>query len=398
MKTELEQRLERIRLAILRTRDKSRADVGHDRPVEKIDGLLVNNIVNVGYLSGFTGSSAVALIMPDHAYLITDSRYDIQAREQCPHFEVVVSRLSTGAMDLLTEALSRYKRKIRIGFETTASFAQVQLWKTKTGDDVRWRPTTDMIESLRSVKDLGEIDTIRAAVRVAEKAFADAAPLLAPGNTERQYALELDTAMRRHGADRVAFDTIVASGPNGALPHYTPGDRIFAAGDLVTIDWGAEYKGYCSDLTRTVLISGAPATSQQQEVYAIVREAKERATAQIRPGVTGREIDSIARDFIAEHGYGEYFGHSLGHAIGRVVHDGPALSPRSDDIVLKPGMVITVEPGIYIEGWGGVRIEDDVLVTQAGHEVLSATAGALEATASAKPKKTRAKAEEPPLD
>jgi len=336
----------------------------------------VSNIINVGYLSGFTGSTALALIMPDKAYLITDSRYDIQAHQQCPHFEVVTSRLSTGATDLLADLLGRYKKNIRIGFETSASYAQVGHWKAKCGD-VRWRPTTGLVERLRSIKDNKEIETIRAAVRIAEQAFLDVASHMVPGTTERGFALELDTAMRRRGADRVSFDTIVASGPNGALPHYSPGDRAFEAGDLVTVDWGAERAGYCSDLTRTVFIPGVDAAAKQLEVHEIVRHAKELATSAIRPGLTGQDIDTIARDYIAQHGYGEYFGHSLGHALGREVHDGPSLSPRASDVKLKAGMVTTVEPGIYIEGWGGVRIEEDVLVTETGHEVLSVPSGPL---------------------
>ncbi|HEY3332115.1 MAG TPA: aminopeptidase P family protein [Capsulimonadaceae bacterium] len=380
----LASRLDNVRFAILRTHDKSA-----NKKAAKIDGLLVSDIVNVGYVSGFTGSSAVALIMPDKAYLITDSRYTIRARAECPHFEVVISQLSASTIDELVRVLGSYKPSSRIGFETSVSYAQLKAWKSKAPNSLRWRPANGIVERLRAVKDAGEIDAIRRAVAIAEQAFDDVAGHLLAGTTEREYALELDTAMRRRGADRVSFDTIVASGENGANPHYTPADRAFESGDLVTIDWGAEINGYCSDLTRTVLIPGKAATESQIKVHDIVLKAKELATAAIAPGLTGKAIDAIARDYIASHGYGDNFGHSLGHALGRVVHDGPALSSRSD-VVLTSGMVVTVEPGIYIEGWGGVRIEEDVLVTATGAEVLSKPSGPLATSAGKKPARRKA--------
>ena len=187
--------------------------------------------------------------------------------------------------------------------------------------------------------------------------MAQITEMIAPGIEEQRVAFELEMAMRRLGAKAAAFDIIVASGLNGAFPHYSPDGTVLKAGDFVTIDWGAKLGGYVSDITRTVLVGGNPPTAQQRKVYETVLRAKELSTAAIRPGVTGKEVDSIARDVIAEAGYGQYFGHGLGHSIGRQVHDGATLSPRSDKVVLKPGMVTTVEPGIYIDGWGGVRLK-----------------------------------------
>ena len=219
------------------------------------------------------------------------------------------------------------------------------------------------------VKDAGEVAAIRHAIAVAESAWETVKPLLRPGIRERDFALELDFAMRRAGAEGSAFETIVASGALGAHPHHHAGDRPLAAGDLVTVDWGASVNGYVSDITRTVGL--APLPPAQRDLYAVVLEAQRRAIAAIRPGRNGKEIDAVARDFLTERGYGEQFGHSLGHSIGRKVHDGPALSVRSEKVILEPGMVITVEPGVYIENWGGIRIEEDVLVTETGHEVLT---------------------------
>ncbi len=232
------------------------------------------------------------------------------------------------------------------------------------------------METLRLVKDAGEIALIQNAITVAEAAMAQVKPLLRPGTREQDFALELEFAMRKRGASGAAFDTIVASGTNGAHPHHHAGPRPFVSGDFVTIDWGATVSGYNSDLTRTFAIEAV--TEKQHEVYAVVLEAQRRAIAAIQPGKTGKEIDAVARDYISEQGYGEAFGHSLGHSLGRSVHDGPGFSVRSDTLILAPGMVMTVEPGIYLEGWGGLRIEEDVLVTEDGCAVLTHLPNALE--------------------
>lgn len=339
---------------------------------KRLDALVLSNITNIGYISGFTGSSALALVTAAEAFFLTDSRYSAQARRECPDFDVIETGYS-GAMEPLGTLLADRPGLARIGFEAgNVTVGQFALWKKKSPRGRAWLPTEGLVEGLRLVKDSGEIKRIQAAIRIAEKAFAQLLPRVVAGASERDLAVELDFAMRRLGADGVAFETIVASGPNGAFPHHHPTERRLLAGDMVTFDWGAVKDGYVSDITRTVTVPGAKPAAKLLEIHQIVQQAKERATAAIRPGLTGKEVDAVARGYIAERGYGEYFGHSLGHSIGRTVHDGTTLSFRAEKVVLAPGMVTTVEPGIYIEGVGGVRIEEDVLVTQSGHEILSA--------------------------
>jgi len=368
----LVQRVEKLRLALLKTHDGGKRD---DRKPLRLDGLIISDRINISYITGFTGSAGLALLMPDSAYLIVDSRYTLQARQESKHFEVIQTPSAVGMAETLNDVVARYLSTLRLGFEAdNLTVAQLSTWKEKTKSRVKLKSTTGMVERLRAIKDADEITAIRAAIRLAESSFKKVSKLLVPGTVETKFALEIETVMRRAGAERAAFDTIVASGPNGARPHHGAGDRAFEAGDLVTIDWGAELAFYNSDLTRTVLIGGGQMDSKQRDVYQTVLDAKNLAIAAIRPGVTGKSVDDIARNYIREKGYGDYFGHSLGHGLGLVVHDGPTLSQRSENIILQPGMVTTVEPGIYIEGWGGVRIEDDILVTESGHELLSGPA------------------------
>jgi Xaa-Pro aminopeptidase len=218
-------------------------------------------------------------------------------------------------------------------------------------DRIRWEKSPD------------EIDAIRAAAAIADAAFRDVLPLIRPGAIERDVAIELETRLRRRGSERLAFDLIVASGPRSALPHGTGSDRLIGPGEFVTLDFGAVVRGYHSDCTRTVVT--APASDRHREVYAVVLEAQQIALAHLRPGLTGRQADALARDVIARAGYGDAFGHSLGHGIGLAVHEGPSLSQR-EEAVLERGAVVTVEPGIYLPGWGGVRIEDLVVLTGDG--------------------------------
>lgn len=362
-------RLDRVRKALAESHKSARG--------KHLDVLLLSDINNIRYVTGFTGSAALVLITPQEAFFLTDSRYTAQARRECPAFTVIETGFS-GSVDPLGTLLSERPELARIGFDAAhATVAQLALWKKKAPKGHAWVPTEGLVERLRLVKDAGEIAKIRAAVAIAEEAFAKVRPKIAPGISERELALELDFAMRRLGADDAAFETIVASGPNGAFPHHHPKDRSLEAGELVTIDWGASKDGYVSDITRTVLVPGAPASAKLQEIHGVVLEAKVRAIEAIRPGANGKEIDAIARDYITERGYGAYFGHSLGHAIGRVVHDGMLLSFRAEKVILEPGMITTVEPGIYIEGVGGARIEEDVLITTTGHEILTKPSGGL---------------------
>jgi Xaa-Pro aminopeptidase len=337
-----------------------------------VDAFVVTDILNVGYLSGFTGSSAILLITNADNFFLTDFRYVAQARNQCPGYDIL--NLSLHAA--IDKIFGDRTEPVRIGFESqNVTVAQLEGWRKQTAN-IAFVSVGDSINNLRLIKDPDEVSLIRHAISIAEDAFALVAPLLEPGTTEVELALELEFAMRRAGASGASFDIIVASGENGAFPHHRAGQRAFESGDLVTIDWGAKYLGYCSDITRTVII-GQVISDKQAEIYDVVTQAKQRAIEAIAPGKTGKEIDSLARDYIAGHGYGEYFGHSLGHSLGLDVHDGATLSQRAGDVILTPGIVTTVEPGIYIEGFGGVRLEEDVLVTVTGFEVLTKPSGPL---------------------
>ena len=344
------------------------------------DALLLTDRGNLGYVSGFTGSTAQALITPDEALFITDSRYTLRALSECRGFEVIETPSGSGGYgEALQNVLNARPALRRLGFE--AGHVTVSQWEAfqKLIPGVEWVGTTDVVGTLRLVKDDEEVEKIRRAIAVAEAAFESVKPLLQPSTREQDFALELEFAMRRGGASGVAFDSIVASGALGAHPHHHAGPRPLATGDFVTIDWGATVDGYNSDITRTYAIGHV--SEKQREVYAVVLEAQQRAIAAIRPGKTGKEIDAVARDFITEKGYGEAFGHGLGHSLGRSVHDGPGFSARAETLLLQPGMVLTVEPGIYLENWGGVRVEEDILVTQDGCEILTHLPNALEVLA-----------------
>lgn len=351
-----------------------RALAAHD---PALDALLLTDNGNVGYVSGFTGSTAQIVVTPDEALFITDARYTLRAQSECAGFTVVQTPAGSGGYgDALRSVLEARPSIKRLGFEAnTVTVSQLGGFQALV-PEVSWIATTEIIETLRLVKDAGEVALIRNAITIAETAMEQVKLLLKPGTREQDFALELEFAMRRLGASGAAFDTIVASGANGAHPHHTSGPRPLVAGDLVTVDWGAAVNGYHSDLTRTFAIGAV--TDKQRDVYAIVWEAQRRAIAAIKPGKTGKEIDAVARDFITEHGYGDAFGHSLGHSLGRSVHDGPGFSVRSEKLVLTPSMVMTVEPGIYLEGWGGLRLEEDILVTEDGCEVLTHLPNTLE--------------------
>lgn len=342
-----------------------------------LDALLLTDLTNIGYVTGFTGSAAYALVTPAEALFITDSRYTLQAARECPLLTIAETPQGSGGYgDALQAELSRRPSLKRIGFE--AAHVSVALRESfgKLTPDTEWSGTESIVETLRLVKDTDEIALIRHAIAVAEAAFLSVKPLLIAGTREQDFALELEFAMRRGGAEATAFETIVASGALGAHPHHHAGTRPLTVGDFVTIDWGASVNGYCSDITRTVAIGAV--TPKQRDIYAIVLEAQQKAIAAIRPGKTGKQIDAVARDFIASKGYGDAFGHSLGHALGRSVHDGPGFSVRTESLILQPGMVLTVEPGIYLEEWGGVRVEEDILVTDTGCEILTHLPNALE--------------------
>ena len=328
---------------------------------QALDGFLVTDILNVRYISGFTGSYAVCLIAADSAFLLTDSRYAQQAVEEAPDFRLeLVEYRWVAALKALIERLVLKS----IGFEGHSMSHRD--WTELSAPQLT--DAGDPIGRLRWVKDELELAAIMEAVRVADLAYDHISEFIEPGMVERHVAVELDCFVRKAGAEKEAFDALVASGPGSALPHGKPTDRRIAEAELILLDFGAKWQGYHSDITRTVIL-GKP-EPKQQEIYDIVLEAQAAGIGAIRPGIAGGEVDAAARKVIEDRGYGEYFGHGLGHGLGLDVHDGRILAKNSE-IILEAGMVVTVEPGIYIPGWGGVRIEDDVLVAKSGSEVLT---------------------------
>jgi Xaa-Pro aminopeptidase len=339
-----------------------------------IDALIVSQPENRRYLSGFTGSAGVLIISNDKAILATDFRYYTQAAEEAPAFELakVGYKLTDHLADLLAEAGAQ-----RVGFESEhLTVAECERWR-EAAPDVEWIPTSNLVEGLRAVKSADEIEKIRAAVQVADQAFARMVQQLRSGMTEQDVAWVLRAEMHALGAEGVAFESIVAAGPDGAKPHYRPAAREIPAGVPIVIDMGASVNGYHSDMTRTLVI-GEP-DARFREIYSLVLEAQEKAEAQIRAGMSGVEADAIAREVIEAAGHAEHFGHGLGHGVGLAVHEAPRLSFTASEDPLQPNMVVTVEPGVYLPDWGGVRIEDIGVVGEDGLEILTQTPKALEA-------------------
>ena len=331
-----------------------------------VDALLVTQNENRRYLSGFTGSAGALLITRDRALIAVDSRYWEQAERQTPDYDVFCIR--TRLHDHFGEMLERVGQPGRLGFEsgavTVATFAQWAGVKI----DAEWVSTRDAIESLRAVKDADELVAIRRAVALADAGFDYLCGVLKPGMTEHEAAWQLETYLRTHGADALSFEIIVASGPNGAMAHHRAGARAIQPGEPIVIDFGVVVDGYCSDLTRTVSLGdGDP---RYAEVFETVRQAQQTALDGIRAGMTGVEADALARGLIGAAGYGEFFGHGLGHGVGLAVHEAPSAGRLAADR-LPAGATLTVEPGVYLPGWGGVRIEDIVVVQEHGVEVLS---------------------------
>ncbi len=334
---------------------------------EKINAFYITNPENRFYLTGFTGSTGALLVTPDQLYLLTDFRYMEQAAIESPGCRVI--EVSGTYAAALFEIL-RKKHLSRLGLEgdhlTYSQFINL----SKVCEGVEIKPLSDRVEQLRILKDESEIDLIDQAVSIADQAFAQILHLVKPGVTEQEIALRLEYAMRRMGADGPAFRFIVASGVRSALPHGVSSPKTIMAGDLVTFDFGAVCRGYHSDITRTVVVSSP--NTRQKEIYEIVLEAQMNAAAAVKAGVRASDVDSAARGIIEKNGYGECFGHSTGHGLGLNIHENPRLASKVDT-VLEPGMVITIEPGIYIKNWGGVRIEDTVLVEENGCRILTKT-------------------------
>lgn len=332
---------------------------------EGADVFLVSSAVNRRYLTGFTGSAGLVWISGTRQALLTDFRYVEQVKAECPDWELIQIENYNESLKKLIEDDGVKK----IAFEKDyVTVKQIEEWREKLSP--QFLGVSGWAEELRMIKSEAEIENIKRAAKIADDAFAELVPKIRSGVTELDIALELEFLMRKRGASAMSFDPIVASGPRSALPHARPTDRVFSVGDFVVFDFGCVVNGYCSDMTRTIVI-GEP-EEQHLLIYDLVLKAQLTSLEAVGPGKTGAEIDAIARDIIGEMGYGEYFGHGLGHSLGLEVHESPRLS-KTDQTVLQPGMLVTVEPGVYIPGFGGVRIEDLVLVTEGGHEVLSST-------------------------
>ncbi len=335
-------------------------------PARGLGVMVVTEPANVRYLTGYVGSNGIALVGRDACVLLTDSRYSVSAREQVAEAEVVI-----GGRDLLADVATRAESMAAgeaVGVEAEDMTLARHSRLVELLDGLAVEPTRGQVEELRLVKDDAEVQAMREAAAVVDRALATVLGQGIVGRTEGRVAFALLGAMLDEGAEGASFATIVASGPRGARPHHVPGAEIVPPGTLVVIDLGAVVRGYCSDMTRTV--ATGPLPPRLEEIHGVCLAAEQDALAAARPGMTTGELDAVARTRIAEAGYGAHFGHGLGHGVGLAIHERPGVRPDGSD-VLRAGMAITIEPGIYLEGEGGVRIEDLVILGEDGNEVLS---------------------------
>jgi Xaa-Pro aminopeptidase len=349
---------------------------------EGIDALLLSNPINVTYLTGFSGESSFLVLGRERVLLVSDARFTKQIAEECPGLESHIRPPAQSVHQASAEVLTKLGFQ-RIGFEP--GHLTVGEWETlrELTPAVAWKPCRDAVENLRAIKDMSELAEIRAAIHIAERAFNAFCALLRPEDSEKALCDALEHYVRRCGGWSTSFPSIVAVGERAALPHAPPTDRTVDGAELLLVDWGASGRFYKSDLTRVLVprtnsafARGSKGSSlfsgetKLEQIYEVVLRAQRQALERIRPGVKGQEVDAAARSVIADAGFGDFFGHGLGHGVGLQIHEAPSLRPNSD-VVLQAGMVITVEPGIYVPGWGGVRIEDDVVVTPEGCEILT---------------------------
>jgi Xaa-Pro aminopeptidase len=343
------------------------AALGDSLTTAHLDGLLVTGVANIRYLSGFSGSSALLFVSPRETLFITDFRYQTQAADEVGDLARVVIEPQS-LWNGLWQNLGDLTQVQVAGFESAHLVHRDFQRLLEAGARWQWRPTVDLVEVLRERKDGDELARIREAVAAAERALGLTLDRVVSGMTELEIAGVLESSLRQAGSEGSAFPSIVASGPNAALPHARPTTRRLRSGDLLLIDFGARIDGYCSDITRTFV--AGEASAEQREIYDVVQRANERAVSAVRPGMTGRDADRVARGYIQDRGFGELFGHSLGHGIGLEVHEAPRLAKTAEGALVE-GAVVTVEPGLYRPGWGGVRIEDDVHLGAAGSQVLT---------------------------
>lgn len=330
---------------------------------EQVEALLVSDGYNMRYLSGFCGAAGYLYISAKQQVLMTDSRYTTQAEKEAPQFQIVEVGGSQGYPQWIASCIQKDGIKT-IGFEDQQMIcAEFKKISSQASGDVQWKELGEKVNQMRCIKTEQEIEKIARAEEIGDLAFQKILKDIQPGVTELFIAAKLDYYMRKLGAEGNSFDTIAASGFHSAMPHAIPSEKKLEPGDFLTMDFGCRYQGYCSDMTRTVVLGKA--SDKQKEIYAIVLEAQMAALEQIRAGKTGAEIDKIARDIIQKAGYGAYFGHGLGHSVGLYIHEEPRLSPKCHT-VLQENVTMTVEPGIYVPEFGGVRIEDLVVITENG--------------------------------
>lgn len=354
-------------------RDRLRARLAQDG----VDAYLISGVANVTYLTGFKGEASHLVVSKNKDVLVSDARFTEQIKNECPGLEALIRPPTKKTLDMVAEAIRSIKA-LSIGFEcqvlTVSDFESLK----ELLPECSWLATRERVETQRMVKEPIEIEAIKAAIQMAQDAFVALNKLLLPSQTEKNVADELERLMRSMGAQCAAFPIIVAAGSNAALPHAIPSQHCIGNENLLLIDWGASSpSGYKSDLTRVLdthvfskTMGRAESKDKLRKIYSVVLEAQKAAFNAIKPGVKALEVDRAARQLIADAGFGEYFGHGLGHGIGLQIHEAPWFRPGSET-VLEPGMVFTLEPGIYLPGWGGVRIEDNILVTSSGAEYLT---------------------------
>jgi Xaa-Pro aminopeptidase len=333
---------------------------------QRLDGILISRLSNIRYICGFTGSAGSCLITPNDNYFITDGRYMEQSKDEVKGFERFIDY---GTHVEIAEKNNLIPKGLKLAFEgdllTVNSYSQL----TELFPDIKWESTKMILENLAAVKDESELEALRTAVEITDKVFNEVLQFFKIGISEKEIALELAMRYRKYGEGE-AFPSIVASGPNSALPHAQPGERKLQKGDFVVVDAAAKYAGYHADMTRTVIIGEA--TEKHHEIYELVKKAQQSGIDATQAGVACKAVDDATRKVIADAGYGDKFIHSTGHGIGLEIHAFPRLSQQSEEI-LKENNVVTIEPGVYLTGWGGVRIEDDIVVKKDGNEVLNKT-------------------------
>lgn len=332
-----------------------------------LDGILLVNDSNIRYVSGFTGSDSYVVVTPEDNAFVTDSRYTEQAESECKDFRVIRWGNPTGLVETIKEVCDKNSVK-RLAFESDKLIYSMYENLSKGLEGIELVPAQGIVEDIRCIKDEEEIECLKKAAAIADEAFTEILKQIKVGITEKDIERELHYLIMKKGADDISFPIIVASGKRSSLPHAIPSGKVIEEGDFITLDFGATYGGYHSDMTRTIVMGCAD--EKQKEIYRIVKEAQEAGSNAVKGGIKGTVPDAAARDHIAQAGYGAFFGHGLGHGVGLDIHEGPNLSPKGEK-QLEVGNTVTVEPGIYLPDWGGVRIEDTIIIRQDHIEVIT---------------------------